>query len=302
MSEMTDIDRGSKSAEEATKGGKADSRAAKKVPEAVRELAARVKKARKEKNWSLEELSRKLNNDGYPTSQNKLFRLENKPPEKVDAELVRRLEELLGVSLSASSDQIVQRVIETYEGDNLFLGDNSTGDLRDKQLKRIRATFRNIPPPVTGLVLNAMWIGLHFLAKNRVHVTSYVTPQAWETAEHRAMLSFQEQVKRPAERIRIFILDEVSEKDQLHEVVRRHLAAGVKCFLVLRDEAEKLRERDFPRIRTIDFGIFDNDVFEWALNKRKVVSARLVPPNAVAKRNYEGYWRALLQKAEQCTE
>ncbi len=62
-------------------------------------LSAAIKGAREAKGWTLQQLSHELWSMGFPTSQNKLWRLENTPPRRVDTELLLWLEKVLEVPL-----------------------------------------------------------------------------------------------------------------------------------------------------------------------------------------------------------
>ena len=68
-------------------------------------LSEMLKKARERKGWSLEELSHELWDRGLPTSQNKLWRMENKPPKRLDFELLLWLEKVLEVTLIGTEHQ-----------------------------------------------------------------------------------------------------------------------------------------------------------------------------------------------------
>lgn len=63
------------------------------------ELSRSLREARERKGWTLDQLARELWVRGFHTSQNKLWRLENKPPKRVDTELLLWLEKLLEVTL-----------------------------------------------------------------------------------------------------------------------------------------------------------------------------------------------------------
>lgn len=69
------------------------------------QLSRSLREARERKEWTLEQLARELWVRGFPTSQNKLWRLENKPPKRVDTELLLWLEKLLEVELFEGNDQ-----------------------------------------------------------------------------------------------------------------------------------------------------------------------------------------------------
>lgn len=68
-------------------------------------LSARIKAARERKGLTLEELSHTLWSHGFPTSQNKLWRMENKPPRRLDSELLLWLEKVLETPLLDSDRQ-----------------------------------------------------------------------------------------------------------------------------------------------------------------------------------------------------
>ena len=63
------------------------------------QLSRTLREARERKGWTLEQLARELWVRGFPTSQNKLWRLENKPPNRIDTELLLWLEKVLEVEL-----------------------------------------------------------------------------------------------------------------------------------------------------------------------------------------------------------
>jgi len=71
----------------------------------LEELSRSVRAARERKNWTLEQLARELWLRGFPTSQNKLWRLENKPPGRIDTELLLWLEKVLEVNLLDGGDK-----------------------------------------------------------------------------------------------------------------------------------------------------------------------------------------------------
>ncbi len=86
------------------------------------QLSRTLRDARERKGWTLEQLARELWLQGFPTSQNKLWRLENKPPGRIDTELLLWLEKVLEVQLLDSDDQRqvliddVISLIETFDG------------------------------------------------------------------------------------------------------------------------------------------------------------------------------------------
>lgn len=76
------------------------------LPAVSREhLSNTLRDARERKGWTLEQLSRELWLRGCSASQNKLWRLENKPPGRVDTELLLWLEKVLQVELFATDGQ-----------------------------------------------------------------------------------------------------------------------------------------------------------------------------------------------------
>ncbi|MGI9242033.1 MAG: hypothetical protein ACR2RV_14615 [Verrucomicrobiales bacterium] len=75
-------------------------------------LSVGIREGRRKKGWTLEQLARELWALGLPTAQNKLWRLENKPPQRIDTELLLWLEKLLGVEL-----------IESHRRNHILIGD-----------------------------------------------------------------------------------------------------------------------------------------------------------------------------------
>lgn len=71
----------------------------------LEQLSRTLREARERKGWPLEQLARELWARGFPTSQNKLWRLENKPPRRIDTELLLWLEKVLNVELLSAGDQ-----------------------------------------------------------------------------------------------------------------------------------------------------------------------------------------------------
>ncbi len=70
----------------------------------LQSLSEALKRAREAKGWTLQQLAHELWAKGFPTSQNKLWRLENNPPKRVDTELLLWLEKVLGTPLLSSTD------------------------------------------------------------------------------------------------------------------------------------------------------------------------------------------------------
>lgn len=93
------------------------------------ELSKAVRDARQTKGWTLEQLSHELWEVGFPTAQNKLWRLENKPPKRIDTELLLFLEKVLEVELTHSEEknqiliddvlELVDRFVEAAGGGEL---------------------------------------------------------------------------------------------------------------------------------------------------------------------------------------
>jgi transcriptional regulator with XRE-family HTH domain len=69
------------------------------------QLSRNLRSAREKKGWTLEQLSHELWQQGFPTSQNKLWRMENKPPKRVDTELLLWLEKVLKVELIEADEK-----------------------------------------------------------------------------------------------------------------------------------------------------------------------------------------------------
>lgn len=81
-------------------------------------MSETVRKARERKGWTLEELSHALWERGFPTSQNKLWRMENNPPKRVDTELLLWLEKVLEVGLISAEDKrqvLIDDVVELVD-------------------------------------------------------------------------------------------------------------------------------------------------------------------------------------------
>jgi transcriptional regulator with XRE-family HTH domain len=81
-------------------------------------LSQTVRDARLAKGWTLEQLSHELWELGFPTAQNKLWRLENKPPKRIDTELLLFLEKVLGVELIHSEEKnqvLIEDVLELVD-------------------------------------------------------------------------------------------------------------------------------------------------------------------------------------------
>ena len=75
-------------------------------PEITREhLSNTLREARENKGWTLEQLARELWLRGCHVSQNKLWRLENSPPGRVDTELILWLEKVLQVQFFETDGQ-----------------------------------------------------------------------------------------------------------------------------------------------------------------------------------------------------
>jgi transcriptional regulator with XRE-family HTH domain len=69
------------------------------------QLSSNLRRAREQQGWTLEQLSHELWQQGFPTSQNKLWRMENKPPRRVDTELLLWLEKVLKVELIEAEEK-----------------------------------------------------------------------------------------------------------------------------------------------------------------------------------------------------
>ena len=112
----------------------------------LKQLSKKLRDARAKKGWTLEQLSHQLWERGLPTAQNKLWRLENKPPKRVDTELLLWLEKVLDVELLGGEDKkqvLIEDVIELIDD---FLAadkskppppppDQSLADIHDRLVK-----------------------------------------------------------------------------------------------------------------------------------------------------------------------
>jgi len=105
------------------------------------EMSAALRRARERKGWTLEELSHALWQAGFPTSQNKLWRMENKPPKRVDTELLLWLEKVLEVELLPGEKHqvLIDDVIGLLDeiGAARAAGEEPK-DTSNRQLRRIR--------------------------------------------------------------------------------------------------------------------------------------------------------------------
>ncbi len=84
----------------------------------LKQLSRKIRDARAKKGWTLEQLSHELWECGHPTAQNKLWRLENKPPKRVDTELLLWMEKVLDVELLGGEDKkqvLIEDVVELID-------------------------------------------------------------------------------------------------------------------------------------------------------------------------------------------
>lgn len=110
------------------------------------ELTRALRDAREKKGWTLEQLSHELWQAGYPTSQNKLWRMENKPPRRVDTELLLWLEKVLDTELIRSSDQNQILIDDVLELIDRFIDAEKSGAPKPKPPPQQKPP-RNPPPP-----------------------------------------------------------------------------------------------------------------------------------------------------------
>ncbi len=70
------------------------------------------------KGWTLEQLAYELRSRGFATAVNKLWRLENKPPKRLDTELLMWLEKVLQVEILEAGDKkhvFIEDVLELID-------------------------------------------------------------------------------------------------------------------------------------------------------------------------------------------
>lgn len=82
-------------------------------------LSERIRTARERKGLTLEALARELWISGFPTSQNKLWRMENRPPKRPDKELLLWLERKLEVQLVDHGEHrqvLLEEIIDLLDG------------------------------------------------------------------------------------------------------------------------------------------------------------------------------------------
>ena len=103
----------------------------------LEQLSRTLREARERKNWTLEQLARELWVRGFPTSQNKLWRLENKPPNRIDTELLLWLEKVLEVPLLEGNDRkqvLIEDVLAVLDA---FTASRSPAPPDDASLRRV---------------------------------------------------------------------------------------------------------------------------------------------------------------------
>lgn len=93
----------------------------------LKAMSETIRAARERRGMTLEELSHALRLRGYPTSQNKLWRMENNPPRRVDTELVLWLEKILDVSLISPDEKRQVLIDDVVELVDTFLVARATG-------------------------------------------------------------------------------------------------------------------------------------------------------------------------------
>jgi transcriptional regulator with XRE-family HTH domain len=115
----------------------------------LEELSTRLKTARQRKSWTLERLAYELWNLGFPTAQNKLWRMENNPPRRLDMELLLWLEKVLEVELLPAAEKkqvLIDDVLDLIDG---FIAARHKG---------------NAPPPPASAALSEIHRRLHQLS------------------------------------------------------------------------------------------------------------------------------------------
>ena len=121
------------------------------LPEISREQLSRtLREARERKGWTLEQLARELWTRGFPVSQNNLWRLENKPPRRVDTELLLWLEKVLNVELLDGRDQtqvLIEDVIAIMDS---FMAGTVPPTPESEGLRRIHRCLVRPPQRDTG--------------------------------------------------------------------------------------------------------------------------------------------------------
>ena len=108
------------------------------LPEISREhLSRTLRNAREGKGWTLEQLSRELWLRGCSASQNKLWRLENQPPGRVDTELLLWLEKVLQVQLFQDDGQAHVLIEDVLAILDTFHAGDAPPEPRNDGLRRI---------------------------------------------------------------------------------------------------------------------------------------------------------------------
>ena len=98
----------------------------------LEELSQAVRAARAKKGWTLEQLSHELWDRGLPTAQNKLWRLENNPPKRIDTELLLWLEKVLDVELLDQENKTQVFIEDVVELIDAFIGVGKQEDAPDR--------------------------------------------------------------------------------------------------------------------------------------------------------------------------
>ncbi|KKD59253.1 hypothetical protein RN22_16895 [Grimontia sp. AD028] len=226
----------------------------------------------------------------------------------IDNKICKKLDEIKSANINAE-DKFGER-FEEIEYNNLQLKEKLSGELTELQnsnvtlidniqhlLERSKVKYFDLMRYSVNLNdedIPFVWLDICWGIKKKYYALNYEKPEGYDNDQSDVGIPIQNfKAKNGVEVEKIYVIDSLSELDELKSVINSHIESDVKVKYILKSKLDQVKGLSANHLMSIDFSVVDdNFVIGWELTDRECSGGYLLFSETEMKK-YSDYFKRI---------